>query len=347
MCSCSSGAKEQADDYIVGIEYFAGWWEDTPNKWQRGGVDWREQYPDRIPINGEYNSQETMDKDILVASSNGVDFFSILWYPDKKRENSHVHQINRAVNWFKESKYSDKMEFMLEITNHAPFGIVTESDWDGVIELCVENFAHPSYLKIDGRSVLKIHGGGAFVSDLGGAERANQYLAKLRKEVADAGLGDVIIALGLTEDVMVNNTILKDIEFDFSMQYTDPTALPQREEDYPYELLAQHTHHNNTARATDSKPYLPYTPVNWNPRPWGDKRANFTFATADEWRNSLTTLKGYLDTTANFGFPRRDGTKQKGFTIYAWNEYGEGGFMAPSKGYGNMKLEVLNEVFPN
>lgn len=34
------------------------------------------------------------------------------------------------------------------------------------------------------------------------------------------------------------------------------------------------------------------------------------------------------------------------FTIYAWNEYGEGGIVAPTQGDQAMKLEVIREVFP-
>ena len=35
----------------------------------------------------------------------------------------------------------------------------------------------------------------------------------------------------------------------------------------------------------------------------------------------------------------------KAFTIYAWNEYGEGGFVAPTRGDGYMKLKTIEQVF--
>jgi hypothetical protein len=38
-------------------------------------------------------------------------------------------------------------------------------------------------------------------------------------------------------------------------------------------------------------------------------------------------------------------TTQKAFTIYAWNEFGEGGIVAPTQGSGTMMLEAINEVF--
>ena len=36
---------------------------------------------------------------------------------------------------------------------------------------------------------------------------------------------------------------------------------------------------------------------------------------------------------------------QKAFTIYAWNEFGEGGIVAPTKGRGHMMLQCIKDVF--
>src|ERR1035441_5867042 len=71
--------KEQ--DVLVGVNYFPGWWKPLPNKWQdRRGEDWRLRFPERVPSLGEYNDQETMNREIKAAAEAGVDFFSILWY---------------------------------------------------------------------------------------------------------------------------------------------------------------------------------------------------------------------------------------------------------------------------
>jgi hypothetical protein len=41
------------------------------------------------------------------------------------------------------------------------------------------------------------------------------------------------------------------------------------------------------------------------------------------------------------------GQRQKILTIHAWNEFGEGGFLAPTVEEKTMKLEVLKDVFGN
>lgn len=44
------------------------------------------------------------------------------------------------------------------------------------------------------------------------------------------------------------------------------------------------------------------------------------------------------------GLPAAEGRK-KMFLIYAWNEFGEGGIMAPTQGEKEMKLDAVKEVF--
>jgi hypothetical protein len=34
-------------------------------------------------------------------------------------------------------------------------------------------------------------------------------------------------------------------------------------------------------------------------------------------------------------------------TIYAWNEFGEGGIVAPTRGDNYSKLEAIRDLFPN
>jgi hypothetical protein len=84
ICYLAGGVSTSAasDSYLVGVYYFSGWWRTMPNKWIVDGHDWRGDYPGRVPILGEYNEQETMDREIISAASHGVNFFQILWYRD-------------------------------------------------------------------------------------------------------------------------------------------------------------------------------------------------------------------------------------------------------------------------
>ncbi len=57
------------------------------------------------------------------------------------------------------------------------------------------------------------------------------------------------------------------------------------------------------------------------------------------------TKKAALAKHTSLGLPKKDGTMQKAFTIYAWNEFGEDGILAPTKGAVTMMLESINNVF--
>jgi hypothetical protein len=96
---------------------------------------------------------------------------------------------------------------------------------------------------------------------------------------------------------------------------------------------------------------VPYLAAGWNPRPWTHPQSDpnhrrfFTFPTRAEWSEELKAVRDDFYKYPQFGLPRRDGSLQPAFTIYAWNEFGEGGIVAPTQGEGSMKLEAIREVF--
>jgi hypothetical protein len=105
FAAATGQAADQAKrkDVLVGVNYFPGWWRPLPNKWHNAqGQDWRPRFPDRIPLLGEYNDQQTMNREIKAAAAGGMDFFSILWYynpPGHERE-PHVAMTEAGLTNF-------------------------------------------------------------------------------------------------------------------------------------------------------------------------------------------------------------------------------------------------------
>lgn len=125
----------------------------------------------------------------------------------------------------------------------------------------------------------------------------------------------------------------------------DVPNLPQQSEPYPYaQLLAMAAEAWQRYATESEKSYVPYLPAGWDPRPWKDPRARFAFPTREQWKEALTKVKDALQKHDCLGYPQIGG-RQKAVLIYAWNEYGEGGIVAPTRGEGYMKLEILREVF--
>ena len=342
-------------DILTGVNYFAGWWEPLPNKWHRHessakadhGSDWRPDFPERVPLLGEFNCQETMDRELEAAGKYGVDFFPVLWYynePDTDRE-PHSRLLNRVFDEFMASPLADQVDFFIEFCNHPPYEVTTDQQWQECLDTWREYIKHPSYLKVGGRAVFKIHGANYFIEQNGGdIDRCVAQLDSLRDLFKKEGM-DVIIGAGVmaAEHVAADTPIAK--VFDFTCTYMDLPDMERKEEDLPYELLGEHCRMARQVHSKDAIPYMPYMPAGWNPRPWPDERPLFALPNREEWRKELELMKEDLLNLPQLGLPMPDGSVQAAFNCYAWNEFGEGGIVAPTHIDEYMKLEELKSVF--
>ena len=75
-------------------------------------------------------------------------------------------------------------------------------------------------------------------------------------------------------------------------------------------------------------------------------RCSFGEPTQPEWEQYLRKVKAKLESPgARLGFPLSGGGVQPAVTIYAWNEFAEGGIVAPTQGEGWSKLLGIAAVF--
>ena len=325
-----------ADDYLVGVYYFAGWWPDQPNKYFTGDHDWRADYPGRIPVLGQYNEQKTMDREIVAASSNGVDFFQILWYPNGGK-------LNEGVQTFMASPNAGRMKFTVEYVNHPPFDLPTDEAWEAACREWCMAMKHPSYLRVGGRPVFKVHGADYFFRQNGSdPKRVEARLDTLRRIAKETGLPNPLISGGVGAGAIADGKVAAP--YDFLTTYMEMPNPARRDEPYPYEDLIKYAEDGWIRYGGSRKPYVPYVPSGWDPRPWKDPRPSFEMPTRDQWKDALVRAKSALDKYPNLGIPVKGG-RQKAILIYAWNEFGEGGIVAPTRGEGMMKLDEIREVF--
>ena len=341
---------------LVGVNYFAGWWKPLPNKWvSSDGKDWREKYPGRVPLLGEYNEQETMDREIIAASEYGVDFFLMLWYfngvDNTVEREANARFLNVGLEQFMNSPNADRMQFAIEYCNHAPYQVTEQADWDWAVKFWVEVMKHPSYLRVGGKPLFKVHSWHHYWFE--NSENLDQCIARmqqLRQAARDAGLGELVIGggIGSYQQISIAEGRIAKL-FDFTSTYMElPLDLQPREDNkyHPYEVLAEFMRGSRKVHGEDALPYLPYFGLNFNAEPWGDQRSRFEFPTREQLKTELQLLKADMENpNFNLGVRLDNGQLQKIFTIYAWNEYGEGGFLAPTVEEKTMKLEVLKEVF--
>jgi len=343
----------EAKDVLVGVSYYPGWWPQSPNHWEdrKDGHDWRKDWPGRVPLLGAVSTQELMDKEIEAAADHGVDFFAILWYyakPGSEYAKDMYYPISKTVEFFMNSPNSHRMKFFVEVCNHAPFRINDEKTW----EECIDNvwlpaMKHPSYLRIDGRPVIKIHdGSGGFLDACGGLQDCQRWVDMIRDKVREAKLGEVIVGGGNTGPVNVEtHPSLKFLDFGNDYMVYAKKYYEESEKDYPYDLLSAVVNQERGTHRFDLMSYVPMLSSGYNPRPWHVQMPAFEAPTAEQWKTELIRMAKDLEYLPKMGLALSNGKKQKMFIIYAWNEFGEGGYIAPTAGEGYMKLEGIKEVF--
>ena len=336
-----------SSEYLVGVYYFAGWWRDQPNKWVVDGKDWRKEWPSRVPLLGEYNDQPTMDREIAAAAQHGVDFFQILWYPaGKSPADWAADPLNAGLRTFLASTNASRLRFTLEYVNHPPFDLQADEDWQSACDAWAKAMSHPRYLRVGGRPVFKIHGLHHFLNQNGGdPRRVTERLQILREAARKSGLADPLISAGVVPGDA--GTLAKAaLPYDFVTTYMAMPSLAKVDQPYPYSRLLEHAEQAWPVYAEKCpRPYVPYVPSGWDPRPWKDPRPSFELPTRAEWKTALQKAKAALDAYPNLGVRYGQNQRQKMLLIYAWNEFGEGGMVAPTKGDGTLMLEVIEQVF--
>ena len=336
-----------ASNYLVGVYYFSGWSRQPPDRWITEGRDWRQDWPGRVPLLGEYNEQQTMDREIVAAADHGVHFFQILWYPaGTTAKDWAADPLNAGLRQFLASTNRHRMQFTLEYVNHPPFDLKADEDWKAACGEWITIMKHPRYLRVEGRPVFKVHGLHHFLNQNGGdAQRAAARLGILRDLARAAGLPDPLISSGIVPSAP-DVTAPAAAPYDFLTTYMDMPGPPKTDKPYPYSLLLEHAEKAwKRYGAGCPKPYVPYLPAGWDPRPWKDPRPSFSLPTQGEWLAALRRIKAALDAASNLGVRTSPTRRERMLLIYAWNEFGEGGIVAPTRGDGRMKLEGIREVF--
>jgi hypothetical protein len=126
---------------------------------------------------------------------------------------------------------------------------------------------------------------------------------------------------------------------------TPPKLLNCTGHEFAYSVSTSWMDAARTNHSQDWIPYLPNVIASYDPRPWHPRDLGFTFPTKKLWEAELRMIRAQVLREPKFGFPGPGNVTVKALTIYAWNEYGEGGIVSPTRGEGWMKLEAIQSVF--
>jgi hypothetical protein len=189
-------------------------------------------------------------------------------------------------------------------------------------------------------------------------------LDELRDAARAAGLGELIIGGGIDGFTWTPTTAQTGYKYDWVGQYGTVPPLTKLLKPapaiYPAAVLGEFNtmerqRHidwatNQSRLANQSSTlgtFLPLVMTGWDAMPWGGEgRPRFTPYTGDEWISQLRSVESQMVAPgAAAGFPLPGGGVQAAFSMYCWNEFGEGGMLAPTEGLGSSRINAIKTVF--
>lgn len=348
--------------YIIGAWYFTGWFSDIRSaQWCKDMpvYGWRDDWcgvrahalgADPFGLNADYSSREPllgfydlmdqrmMDTHILQAASRGLSYFAFYWY--WQSNNSAEMDSSLPLHKFVSSVNKDKIKFIIApmvFNGEAENLAVSIDEWKNkIVPYMVDNFIlDASYLKTsDGRPVI------AFWTHFQDIATHIEAIRILKEQVRQkVGKEPVVLIPNYYDSSLINAGADGFLSFNVGPE--------QPAEPYSQTLsgwLLFFAKQNFTT-------HIPCASVGFDPRPgftgWcypGTSCTPFvnllhynTGITTEAFENHLKDVKQYLDQNSE--------KTAKMLTIYAWNEWSEGGIVEPGKKQGYLYLNIIQKVF--
>jgi len=343
----------------VAAYYFPNWHEETQPEVNHG--EWealknaRARFPGQpqpvVPLWGYQDEADpaVMAQKIEAAASHGIDVFLFDWY---WRGGPF---LERALNeGYLKAPNHERVKFALMWDNQIADGSPAPIDRKGFEQMTDhitrDLFPRDSFWTVDGRCYFSIYTLGDFVKEMGSVQSAKSAIESFRAKAMAAGrkglylnvvdyklpedARSVFQSLGvdsITSYVWVHKIKLKDFpKTDYNwaasayFSYWDA-----HKDDYGVPYFPNATSGwDPTPRIPASVPYDGKTPYPNTPVLWGSSPQNFTSA-----------LKQARQRTAELP------PGQRIVTIYAWNEWTEGGHLEPDTVHKMAYLDAIRDVF--
>lgn len=310
----------------VGAYYFDGWagksgrWQDDP-AWTNLNPPTHltkrmiEEFPDREPVWGwRDDSLETMERQIDLAADHGIAFFAFCWYWNKDPEKLAQDPKHTGLNLFLKAKNNHRLKFCLLVANHGGYLFEGADDWAKAAEGWLPYFKHPQHVTVDGKPLVVIFN----------PRNGDQVgFAQVQAAAREAGLPGVAIAGCGSGDAKLG--------FTHTTHYNIVPGYAATSEAHKFAELVQA--HQRAWRGSRDQPYMPTLSVGWDKRPWEGERGlgqkpgwYFPDRTPEQLATALESAIVWMDQHPD------QTTAERIVLLYAWNEFGEGGYLAPTKG---------------
>ena len=353
--------------------------------WQgQGWTEWdilkaaRPRYPGhRQPIEpawGAFNEADPVwaAREIDLAADHGITTFLYDWYWYDEKPFLH----DALENGFLAAPNNSRLKFALMWANHTwldlyttpldeppavlTSGRVSQESFEHLTEYVITHyFSQPNYLTIDGEPYFSIFELAAFVDGLGGLAGADLALERFRAKTIAAGFPGLHLntmvpttnnlpggaSLANPDQALAQLRFSSVTSYNWHQLYTPPKGA------FPTVNYKDVAEHNYAAWTELTKrfpmPYYPGVTMGWDSSPRTDQQVDYAPGnypwtviyegnTPEAFKEALLRMKRFLDS---------EETRQKFFTVNAWNEWTEGSYLLPDTVHGTAYLEAIKEVF--
>ena len=340
-----SSFEIKAQDYQskvkVGAYYFSGWTGKTNHLTKSLITDYYKRQPKWGWVAG---GKETMSKEIEYASNAGIDFFSFCWYyVNSDSTKFKYHPLNSALDSYLTSKNRQKMQFNLLVANHLG-AIIRPQDWEVVTNEWIRIFKKQNYLLVEQKPLITFFSLNSLLEEFKTESHIRRALDSFREKAYQAGLSGISIAICVNgEDDEVEKAKLSGFDILTGYNYHH-AGFNGKNMELPISNLLVGSENIWQKFIRANRPYIPVVTLNWDSRPWANldmqsvNSPRYIGYSAGSIYNSITHAISWVSS-----HPMAV-TNERLMMIYAWNEYGEGAWLAPTKAFGNSFLRAVKKA---
>lgn len=318
----------------IGAYYFDGWAGKSKladkAEWARNAPThlterMLKEFPGREPVWGwRDDTLEIMERQIDLAADNGLAFFAFDWYFSANEKEVQENPLHKGLELFLKAKNNSRMKFCLLVANHAPFEIRGEEGWRKAAAYWMPFLTHKQHLTTGGKPVI-------FIFSSGGGDKAG--FQRLQEAAAQAGLSGVaIVGCGSAP---------RELGYTHASHYNIVAGWEKGLQEHKFQELVQD--HQRAWKGSREQPYIPCLIAGWDRRPWegpaglgADKCCWFyPDRTPEAFEAHVKAAIAWMDQHPD------QITEERLAVICAWNEFGEGSYIAPTKDDGGSCLKAL------
>ena len=333
-----SGKPAPNEPLKLGAYYFDGWTGKTYHISEKLTTS----FPEREPKWGWITSTPAiMEDQIDLANEAGIDFFNFCWYNDKDAPVGELgaDPKNNALELFRNAKNRKKLEFSILIVNNGQYAI-NPDNWDSMCKYWVEIFKSDNYLQANGKPLLTFFDMPSLVKSFGSTNEVVAKFNDLKKLAVREGLPGVTIAAVFgSKPASVQMAIKCKIDIITGYNYASYGLASKQDTIIPINNMRS-TEENvwDQILSQWDKPIIPAITLNWDKRPWNKSSSvsrRFSGFSGESVKESIISYKHWMANNQNHL------CKENIAIVYAWNEYGEGAWLTPTKASKNTLLEGL------